>query len=168
MTENMSSSKSQTRLVHSKKIENHFFKSQTATKSMIQIDQQMQIKTVLNIVTLISIHTIINIFAAFDILRVSIKRTIISSRVAVTRQIKDISVLKSRCRAAGRGARPIGKTAMLSIIYLLRKSNMRKKAEMGSQALLYSSSTSVVLTLAIRFFISQTICHIQSLSFYFV
>ena len=36
------------------------------------------------------------------------------------------------CRAAGRGARPIGKTTMLFIIYLLRKSNMRKKAEMNS------------------------------------
>ena len=57
---------------------------------------------------------------------------------------------------------------MLSIIYLLKKSNMRKKTEMNPQILLYSSSTPVALILAIRLFISQTICHIQPLSLYFI
>ena len=93
--EKMSSSKFQTELVHSRKIEHYLFKFQTTTKSMTQIDQQMQIKTVSSIVTLISTHTIIHIFSTSDILRASMRRTITSSCVVVMQQKEEISVSKS-------------------------------------------------------------------------
>ena len=82
-------------IMHSRKMKHHFSKSETATKFMIQIDQQTQTKTVSRIVILISTRIIIHFFSTFDILKISMKRTIISNYVKVTQQIKKTSVSKS-------------------------------------------------------------------------
>lgn len=91
----MSSSKPQTGLVHSRKIEHHPSKSQTTTRSMTQIDQQIQTKTVSGIITLISTHTIIHTSSASDILGAPMGRRITPSCVLVAQQIEKTSVSES-------------------------------------------------------------------------